>query len=834
VVIVRLARCSARGNWVHVGSHTVFDSETPTYDAINMRRLSVPVLASSFAGLLGSALLLPGLAFAGPPSLPDAEPEAPPPTDTTTDPGTGDAGTGGTGTGDTGELLTADGQPMPTDTQPAGPGEDVVTEGDAGGEAEASGELESGFDSSFAGDTETAGETTSDVSMGTVGGLEGDDGPGMVAGRREPMMNTLRGPVGLYYTSLAEVGDLYTVRMRLHTDFFVKNDFFCCEGSEDGDRHARMRGAVNLGFTFTKWTEVYFAINSSSNRNTRDQGARQDPPTVFALGDMNFGIKGAYRFLKGGVGVGGQVGLGLIAGSERLRAARVNFDFAVIVGADLRYLTKKQVPVRITGNAGWTLDNSPKLVNWGDISDPLSREVLRFASGVNHSRVNTKIGIDFPIRLGKDKQYGIDPIIEYNWDIATYKEESFIELTNTFGGSPLKRSQAWMTLGVRANVYSGLFLDAAVDIGTTSPSYEFGPPVPPYQVILGLGWSIDPKPRVKEVPVPMDDGTGSEPVLEGRVLGRVTDLEGNPIANAKVSFPGLATNVILTDEAGMFTSFRFPEGPVTISVELPSGTVVEQMADVRVGEDSQVDIVADTGPAVDPVFDGTFLGKDGTGIRVAVAIDGMGIQETFESDDTGRIAIALPLGEYKAIVTSVGYDAKEITFTVTDQGAIISETLTTGGGGSTTGGGGTLTETPLVSGNKYRIRTKKKVKYTGNDLDKDGSAEVLDQLVTFLNQHPEFEKVEVRVHTDDRGNPTTRSQGRADAVVAYLVEKGIAANRLEAKGWGAKDPVAVNITADGRRQNNRTEFKVKGYDETKVPAGAATDSGGDSGGGGEE
>jgi hypothetical protein len=254
------------------------------------------------------------------------------------------------------------------------------------------------------------------------------------------------------------------------------------------------------------------------------------------------------------------------------------------------------------------------------------------------------------------------------------------------------------------------------------------------------------------------------------------------------------------------------------------------MADVRVGEDSQVDIIADSSGAAtgeDPIFDGTFLGKDGVGIKVAVAIDGMGIQETFESDDTGRIAVALPLGDYKAIVTSVGYDAKEITFSVTDQGAIISETLTPGAGGTTPSGA--VVETPLISGNKYRIRTKKKPKYSGNDLDKEGSAEVLDQLAAFLNQHPEFVKVEIRVHTDDRGNPTARSQARADAVVAYLVEKGVVASRLEAKGWGAKDPVAVNITSDGRRQNNRTEIKVKDYDETKVPAGTTPDSGADSG-----
>lgn len=758
--------------------------------------------------------MLPGLAFAAPPTLPDAEPEEPP-ADTSSD--------APTDTGE-GEMLTADGQPMPTDTQPAGPGEEVV-DGEAGGEvdggfeADSDSALESSFEGDTAIETETAADAdaSGDVSMGSLG-LEGDSGPGMVAGRREPVMNSLRGPVGLYYTSLADVGGKYTVRFRLNSDFFVKNNFFCCEGGADGDRHARVRGGVNLGFTFTEWTEVYFNVNASSNRNTRDQGARQDPPSVFALGDMNFGVKGAYRFLNGGVGLGGQVGLGLLSGTEKLRTSKVNFDFAVILGADLRYLTKKEIPVRITGNFGWTLDNSPKLVDWASISDPLSREVLRFASGVNHSRVTTKIAVDFPIRLGKDKQYGIDPIIEYNWDIATYKDDAFVELTEEFGGSPLKRSQAWLTLGLRANVYSGLFLDAAVDVGTTSPSYEFGPPVPPYQVILGLGWSIDPTPRVKQVPVPMDDGSTPDPVLEGRILGRVADIAGTPIANAKVSFPGLAPNVILTDDAGMFTSFRFPEGPVTISVELPDGTVIEQMADVRVGEDSQVDIISDTtAPAgEDPVFDGTFLGKDGAGIPVEVALDGMGIQESFFSDATGRIAIALPLGEYKATIKSEGYASKDVTFTMTEQGAIVSETLEAGGGSLPA-----LAETPLISGNKYRVRVRKGPYFDGDALDIEKSAEALDQLAVYMSQHPEYGKIEIRVHTDDRGNPSKRSQARADAIMSYLVSKGVPAARLEAKGWGDKDPVAVNITADGRRKNNRTEFKAKDYDATKVPAGAA-------------
>jgi outer membrane protein OmpA-like peptidoglycan-associated protein len=49
---------------------------------------------------------------------------------------------------------------------------------------------------------------------------------------------------------------------------------------------------------------------------------------------------------------------------------------------------------------------------------------------------------------------------------------------------------------------------------------------------------------------------------------------------------------------------------------------------------------------------------------------------------------------------------------------------------------------------------------------------------------------------------------RAKAVVAYLVAKGIPANRLSAKGFGQNVPIADNMTDAGRAQNRRTELKV--------------------------
>ncbi len=86
----------------------------------------------------------------------------------------------------------------------------------------------------------------------------------------------------------------------------------------------------------------------------------------------------------------------------------------------------------------------------------------------------------------------------------------------------------------------------------------------------------------------------------------------------------------------------------------------------------------------------------------------------------------------------------------------------------------------------------------------------LDRLYELLNEFPEM-RIEISGHTDNRGSRTTNerlSAARAKSVVAYLVKKGIAANRLESKGYAFDQPIATNDTEEGRQQNRRVEFKV--------------------------
>lgn len=93
-----------------------------------------------------------------------------------------------------------------------------------------------------------------------------------------------------------------------------------------------------------------------------------------------------------------------------------------------------------------------------------------------------------------------------------------------------------------------------------------------------------------------------------------------------------------------------------------------------------------------------------------------------------------------------------------------------------------------------------------------GSQETLDKAATILRANPDV-RVQVAGHTDGVGSPEYNlrlSQGRAESVVRYLVAAGVAADRLEAKGYGLTQPRDTNSTAAGRAVNRRVELRILG------------------------
>ena len=87
---------------------------------------------------------------------------------------------------------------------------------------------------------------------------------------------------------------------------------------------------------------------------------------------------------------------------------------------------------------------------------------------------------------------------------------------------------------------------------------------------------------------------------------------------------------------------------------------------------------------------------------------------------------------------------------------------------------------------------------------------MLDQVVMLMNKYPSL-KLEIGVHTDNQGTPgalQSLSQTRAQVIVNYLINRGVAASRLTPRGYGSTRPVASNATWLDRRLNRRVEFGV--------------------------
>ena len=99
---------------------------------------------------------------------------------------------------------------------------------------------------------------------------------------------------------------------------------------------------------------------------------------------------------------------------------------------------------------------------------------------------------------------------------------------------------------------------------------------------------------------------------------------------------------------------------------------------------------------------------------------------------------------------------------------------------------------------------------SGKSTIKSSSNSILDQVVAVMNENPSYD-LQINGHTDSQGDDAKNqklSEERAAAVRTYLVNKGIAADRLESFGYGETVPVADNATPAGRAQNRRVEFKV--------------------------
>jgi len=122
-----------------------------------------------------------------------------------------------------------------------------------------------------------------------------------------------------------------------------------------------------------------------------------------------------------------------------------------------------------------------------------------------------------------------------------------------------------------------------------------------------------------------------------------------------------------------------------------------------------------------------------------------------------------------------------------------------------------------IQADVIRLKPGMKILFaTDSDKIDAQSNPILDEVASVMDQNQRI-RIRVEGHTDsqgDAGHNKDLSAHRAAAVQAYLVSKGVSADRVESAGCGQGTPIADNATDDGRQQNRRVEFVILHHHRT--------------------
>jgi OmpA-OmpF porin, OOP family len=119
---------------------------------------------------------------------------------------------------------------------------------------------------------------------------------------------------------------------------------------------------------------------------------------------------------------------------------------------------------------------------------------------------------------------------------------------------------------------------------------------------------------------------------------------------------------------------------------------------------------------------------------------------------------------------------------------------------------------PAARVEQGQIKILERVEFENNSAKlRPESDRILNAVLAVMKEHPEFTKLGVEGHTDNRGaagHNLDLSRRRAASVMKWLVDHGVTATRLSSKGLGMTKPIDSNDSDAGRQNNRRVEFHI--------------------------
>ena len=145
--------------------------------------------------------------------------------------------------------------------------------------------------------------------------------------------------------------------------------------------------------------------------------------------------------------------------------------------------------------------------------------------------------------------------------------------------------------------------------------------------------------------------------------------------------------------------------------------------------------------------------------------------------------------QYRLFIAQMGYDTVDIAI------ANIGDSLN-------------IALSPIKKGEVFIVRNL--FFATNKTRILNSSEEALNDLYMYLARNPQV-RIRIIGHTDNVGKDAANqklSEGRANEVMKELIERGIAADRIEAEGRGESQPIDTNDTEEGRQNNRRVEIEI--------------------------
>lgn len=641
--------------------------------------------------------------------------------------------------------------------------------------------------------------------------------------------NTLAGGMGLLHTMHG--GPMKGGQFR--TSFianFMSAGFQCtatypCPDPAGGpakttDSTNQVGATVGLSVSIIDYLQAYLAANASATGDDNNH-----PTLLQEMGDLVIGVSGSYDFgtkwfwpfaaaelrLLGGAGGVGYFGSGTSA------------RFVLGATGDFRQLAGK-IPLRTSLNLSYNIDNSGAIIADTETArgTPITR-IERYGLGIN--RVD-----QFDVNLGAETfllNDRIRPFLEFSLVGAANRQGYACHTKNPSADNCLANDTdvpTTLTIGARFFPWKGLMLEAAVDVGMTGVQnfIEELAPQAPYMVYLGGGWSFDVNERPPVVQTKTVEKKIEAKIVQGKIKGFVHEKDKDTAVPGAVvaweNHPELTS--LYTGPDGRFTTQGLSAGKYTFTVKADGYKDGACEGDItKVGNDVQVDCALEALPRVGnvvghvhdgetnaPVPNATVKFKDASGKELSITADSNG-SFRFEGVAPGEGEITVEAPDYLAFVDHT--NVKVRTDNQFDP-AIRHKPVRS-----------------LVQVTAKEITIKQQIQFA---LDQDvilpESTPLLMEIADVLIKNPRIKQVEVQGHTDNTGTPEHNqdlSDRRANSVRNWLIQHGVSADRLVAKGYGQTKPLVPNVTTANKAKNRRVQFIILEQDKaTKEGGGGHT------------